>query len=161
MNKFSNDEYQHKKKYSKSLKEIENENHLLLMKDLNIIKKYKALILDESSLKCANKNKKKVQLIVDFCKNNNVLFLVMNDEKFDSINLKNVEINKYLSPFNYKKGYLGTYRLNYNEESNEKADVDIKRYLYDFKKQYNLKDEDICYLSSDKIENYKKITITF
>ena len=102
----------------------------------------------------------KVQLI-DFCKNNNGLFLVMNDEKFDSISLKNVEINKYLSPYNYQKGYLGTYRLNYSEESEDKADVDIKRYLYDFKKQYNLKDEDICYISSNNIENYKKINIIF
>ena len=157
--KFSHDEYQHKKEYSKSLREIEKENHLLLIKDLNIIKKYKALILDESSLKCTNNNK--IQLIVDFCKENNVLFLVMNDEKFDSINIKNIEQNKYLSPYNYKRGYLGVYRLNYNDESEEKGDVDIKRYLYDFKKQYNLKDDEICYLSNNIIENYKKINITF
>ena len=157
--KKSHDEYQHKKEYSKSLREIEKENHLLLIKDLNIIKKYKALILDESSLKCTNNNK--IQLIVDFCKENNVLLLVINDEKFDSINIKNIEQNKYLSPHNYKRGYLGVYRLNYNDESEEKEDVDIKRYLYDFKKQYNLKDEEICYLSNNCIENYKKINITF
>jgi hypothetical protein len=85
----------------------------------------------------------------------------MNDEKFDSINIKNIEQNKYLSPYNYKRGYLGVYRLNYNDESEEKGDVDIKRYLYDFKKQYNLKDDEICYLSNNIIENYKKINITF
>jgi hypothetical protein len=160
MNKFSYDEYQHKKEYSKSLEDIKNENHHLFMKDLNIIKNYKALVFDESSLKCTNEALNKVQYIVNFCKENNILFLIMNNEKFDSIKLKDVELNKYLSPFNYKHGYLGVYRLGYNEESDKRADVDIKRYLYDFKKQYNLTDTDLCYLSKNNIENYKKLDIT-
>ena len=46
------------------------------------------------------------------------------------------------------------------EESDKRADVDIKRYLYDFKKQYNLTDTDLCYLSKNNIENYKKLDIT-
>ena len=159
MNKFSYDEYNHKKEYSKSLDEIKNLNHNLFMKELSLIKNHKALILDESSLKCIESNNSKVQKIVDFCKDNNVLFLIVNDDKFDSINLNGVEMNKYLSPYNYQRGYLGVYRMNYNEEAKEKSNVDIKRYLYDFKKQYNLRDNDICYLSKNKIESYKKLDL--
>jgi hypothetical protein len=158
--KYSNNEYQHSKFYKDVLIDVKNSNHELFNKIIfKKLKKYKAVIYDLTTEKSLDKK------IFDFCNDNQILLLVTNNIKYSNYDFKEIEQNKYLSPYNYTNGYLGgIYRLDYNKECDKKMNVSFNRFLLDFKTQYNLDDSDVCYISKNNIKNnlsFKKIELNF
>ena len=101
-----------------------------------------------------------IEQLNKFSIENDILFLMLGNNRYlkNLINTEELNENNYISPYHIKNGWFSYYKLKNNKTCETSANVDTDFLIKELKKQNNLKNENICYISkkNDKYE-YKKL----
>tara|TARA_A100001015_G_scaffold292070_1_gene366967 strand:+ start:6629 stop:7387 length:759 start_codon:yes stop_codon:yes gene_type:complete len=162
----------HQDNFEFTLAKIQDKEHYCYwyyQNNLEDFKKSKMIIFDFNSLNLnATDSSFNIPKIINYLSfyafRNQIIFTIIGNEHpniFLNFNIKYINKNNYLSPYNYKKGSFDSIRrLPKDKFSKNPPNITIDRMIKDLLNQYGFSQDNILIVTKQPIQNFKCVVIT-